>query len=56
MPDLLGVDAAAQIYKRRPTPLILLSAHTDPEIVLTAVCLGTKAACKSASAVVPRRW
>jgi DNA-binding NarL/FixJ family response regulator len=36
MPDLLGVDATAQIYEHCPTPVILLSAHTDPEVVLTA--------------------
>jgi CheY-like chemotaxis protein len=36
MPDLPGVDAAAQIYERSPIPIILLSAHTDPQAVLAA--------------------
>lgn len=36
MPDLLGVEAAAEIYRRFSIPVILLSAYSDPEVVLTA--------------------
>src|ERR1700680_3684152 len=36
MPDICGVDAAAIIYKRRPTRIILLSANCDRELVLNA--------------------
>jgi CheY-like chemotaxis protein len=36
MPDISGVDAAAIIYKRRPTRIILLSANCDRELVLDA--------------------
>jgi response regulator NasT len=33
MPDLDGIDAASQIFRERPTPVILLSAFHDPELL-----------------------
>jgi AmiR/NasT family two-component response regulator len=36
MPDVPGIDAAARIYDRCPLPVILLSAHSDPQAVLMA--------------------
>jgi AmiR/NasT family two-component response regulator len=33
MPDLDGIEAAARIYRERPVPVILVSAHHDPEFV-----------------------
>jgi two-component system, response regulator PdtaR len=36
MPGVTGVEAAAILYKQRPTPIILLSAHSDPELVIEA--------------------
>ena len=36
MPDLGGADAAAIIYARRPTPIILLSGYCDRTLVLEA--------------------
>jgi response regulator NasT len=36
MPDMDGIDAAAQIYRERPTPVILVSAYHDPELIARA--------------------
>jgi AmiR/NasT family two-component response regulator len=33
MPDMDGIDAAAQIYRDRPVPVILVSAFHDPELI-----------------------
>jgi len=33
MPDIDGIDAAAQIYREGPVPVILVSAYHDPELV-----------------------
>jgi response regulator NasT len=33
MPDLDGIDAAVQIYRDRPVPIILVSAYHDPALV-----------------------
>src|SRR5207302_1125226 len=33
MPDLDGIDAAEEIYRDRPVPIILISAHHDPELI-----------------------
>src|SRR5262245_783573 len=36
MPDMDGIDAAVQIYKERPVPVILVSAYHDPELIARA--------------------
>ncbi len=36
MPDMDGIDAAAQIYRERPVPVILVSAFHDPELIARA--------------------
>jgi response regulator NasT len=36
MPDMEGIAAAAQIYRDRPVPLILVSAYHDPEYIARA--------------------
>ena len=36
MPDMDGIDAAAQIYKNAPVPVILVSAYHDPEFIRRA--------------------
>src|SRR5262249_58046140 len=36
MPDMDGIDAAMQIYKDRPVPVILVSAYHDPELIARA--------------------
>jgi response regulator NasT len=36
MPDLDGIDAATQIYKERPLPVILVSAFHDAELIARA--------------------
>lgn len=36
MPDMDGIDAAAQIYKNAAVPVILVSAHHDPATVRRA--------------------
>jgi response regulator NasT len=36
MPDTDGIDAAARIFRDRPTPIILLSAYHDRELVARA--------------------
>jgi response regulator NasT len=36
MPDLDGIDAATQIYKDRPVPVILVSAFHDAELIARA--------------------
>jgi two-component system, response regulator PdtaR len=36
MPDMDGIDAAARIYKDSAVPVILVSAHHDPETVRRA--------------------
>src|SRR6516165_8604518 len=33
MPDMDGIDAAIQIYRHRPLPVILVSAYHDPELI-----------------------
>jgi response regulator NasT len=33
MPDLDGIEAAVAIYQDRPTPVILISAYHDPELI-----------------------
>jgi response regulator NasT len=33
MPELDGIDAAAQIYQDRPVPVILVSAHHEPALI-----------------------
>lgn len=33
MPDMDGIDAANQIYKDRPIPVILISAYHDAELI-----------------------
>jgi response regulator NasT len=33
MPDKDGIDAAVEIYKERPVPVILVSAYHDPELI-----------------------
>lgn len=36
MPDMDGIDAAAQIYRQAPIPVILVSAYHDPEFIRRA--------------------
>src|SRR5262249_34638598 len=36
MPDLDGIDAAVEIYRHEPVPVILISAFHDPELVRRA--------------------
>ena len=36
MPDMCGLDAAAQIYKARPVPIILFSGYCDRDLVIDA--------------------
>ena len=36
MPDMDGIDAAAQIYRERPVPVILVSAYHDAEFIRRA--------------------
>jgi response regulator NasT len=36
MPDMDGIDAATQIYRDRPVPIILVSAYHDPELIARA--------------------
>jgi response regulator NasT len=36
MPDMDGIDAAVQIYRDRPVPIILVSAYHDPELIARA--------------------
>jgi response regulator NasT len=36
MPDMDGIAAAAQIYRDRPVPMILVSAYHDPELIARA--------------------
>jgi two-component system, response regulator PdtaR len=36
MPDMDGIDAAVQIYRDRPIPVILVSAYHDPELIARA--------------------
>jgi CheY-like chemotaxis protein len=36
MPDIDGMEAAVQIYQRRPVPVILVSAYHDPELIARA--------------------
>jgi response regulator NasT len=33
MPDMDGLDAAAEIYQHRPIPILILSGHYDPELI-----------------------
>ena len=35
-PEMYGSDAAAVVYKKRPIPIILYSAHCEPDLVLNA--------------------
>ena len=36
MPDMDGIDAATQIYRERPVPVILVSAFHDPDLIARA--------------------
>jgi response regulator NasT len=36
MPDLDGIDAALEIYREQPVPVILVSAYHDPELIQRA--------------------
>jgi AmiR/NasT family two-component response regulator len=36
MPDMDGIEAAIQIYKDRPIPVILVSAFSNPELIARA--------------------
>src|SRR5262249_54265434 len=36
MPDMDGIDAASQIYRHAPVPIILVSAYHDPEFIRRA--------------------
>ena len=36
MPDMDGIDAATQIYRNGPIPVILVSAYHDPEFIRRA--------------------
>jgi two-component system, response regulator PdtaR len=36
MPDMDGIDAAGQIYRQAPIPVILVSAYHDPEFIRRA--------------------
>jgi response regulator NasT len=36
MPDMDGIDAASQLYRRGPVPVILVSAFNDPEFIRRA--------------------
>ena len=36
MPDMDGIDAAVQLYKDAPLPVILVSAYHDPELIQRA--------------------
>jgi two-component system, response regulator PdtaR len=36
MPDMDGIDAAVQIYRDRPVPVIIVSAYHDPELIARA--------------------
>jgi two-component system, response regulator PdtaR len=36
MPDMDGIDAASQIYRQSPVPIILVSAYHDPEFIRRA--------------------
>jgi two-component system, response regulator PdtaR len=36
MPDMDGIDAATQIYREMPVPVILVSAYHDPELIARA--------------------
>lgn len=38
MPGMDGIDAAAQIYRSGPVPIILVSAYHDPELIHRAEC------------------
>ena len=36
MPDMDGIDAALQLYRDRPVPVILVSAYHEPELIARA--------------------
>jgi response regulator NasT len=36
MPEMDGINAAIEIYKERPVPVILISAFQDPELIARA--------------------
>jgi response regulator NasT len=36
MPDIDGLDAAKEIYRDRPIPILIVSAHHDPEFIARA--------------------
>jgi response regulator NasT len=36
MPDMDGIDAAVQLYREMPLPVILVSAYHDPELIARA--------------------
>jgi response regulator NasT len=33
MPEMDGIEAAAKIYEQIPVPVVLISAHDDPELI-----------------------
>lgn len=33
MPEMDGIDSVAAFYQQRPTPVILVTGHTDPEFI-----------------------
>lgn len=43
MPELDGITAAATIQIECPTPVVILSAHTDPQLVAQATAAGVGA-------------
>jgi response regulator NasT len=40
MPNLDGIEAARRVYAERPIPIVMLTAYTDPELVVRAVAAG----------------
>ncbi|MBS0266065.1 MAG: response regulator [Planctomycetes bacterium] len=36
MPEMDGIDAASEIYRQNPVPVILVSAYHDPELIARA--------------------
>jgi two-component system, response regulator PdtaR len=40
MPGLDGIEAAHRVYAERPMPIVMLTAYTDPALVLRAVGAG----------------
>jgi response regulator NasT len=40
MPRLDGIEATREIMARRPVPIILVTGHSDPQLIDTAVAAG----------------